>query len=250
MKKTLEFLDQDLDDFSSVHQLFLPEDECHLWVEHGYAQRFSHQYHWHNKDYKSFTSFLDSLKVKRAKEIKRERKSIVNQEIVVERIEGDSITPDLAPIFYRFYLSTLDKKRGIPYLTEDFFRMVFISMKDRILLCMAKKGDQWVGGSISFKKGSKLFGRYWGCTEELKNLHFELCYYQPIEYCIENELVSFEAGAQGRHKIQRGFTPTWTYSCHRINHPQFSNAISSYIQEEKKVLDEIMAEDSCRQPFR
>jgi predicted N-acyltransferase len=152
---------------------------------------------------------------------------------------------------YRFYLGTLDKKWGVPYLNEAFFSEVFRTMSDRILLVLARDGEgRSVAGALNFYKGRALYGRYWGAAEKRRNLHFELCYYQAIEFAIERGLALFEAGAQGEHKLARGFLPSLTYSAHEIRHPGFRRAIERYIAEEKKLLAGAMVAYARNDPYK
>ena len=249
--KTLELLESLEERFSSIHQLFIPKDEVPQWQKCKFLRRLSHQYHWHNRGYEDFDSFLCELKGKKAKEIRRERRKISEYpELEIKRLTGDSIEAHHAEAFYGFYLTTLDKKRAIPYLTQEFFSKVFNSMKDNILLTVAQNSGGLCAASLCFFKGDKLFGRYWGAKENEKHLHFELCYYQPIEFALERKFTSFEAGAQGSHKIQRGFIPSWTYSTHKIMHPEFASGIRSYIEQENQMMEEVFAEDCRRQPFK
>ncbi|SME98017.1 GNAT family N-acetyltransferase [Pseudobacteriovorax antillogorgiicola] len=235
---------------SSIHHLFIPQDELQAWQGSGYHLRYSQQYHWHNHAYQCFDDFLAKLKGKRAKEVRRERRQIAEQGVAIELLTGDSLDQMASDRFYQFYLATLDKKHGLDYLTQEFFRLVFQSMQDRIVLCVASYEGDWVAASLSFQKGDHLYGRYWGSTASFRSLHFELCYYQMIDYAIAKGLKLFEAGAQGRHKIQRGFVPSWTYSAHKIFHPAFDRAIAEYIREEKRILDQAMEEDQNRSPYR
>jgi predicted N-acyltransferase len=153
---------------------------------------------------------------------------------------------------YRFYLGTLDRKWGVPYLTGSFFSEVFQTMGDRILLVLARDEltRRPVAGALNFFKGQTLYGRYWGASEERRNLHFELCYYQAIEFAIERGFTLFEAGAQGEHKHARGFLPSLTYSAHDIRHAGFRRAIGRYIEEEKELLAETMAEYAYHDPYK
>ena len=152
---------------------------------------------------------------------------------------------------HRFYLGTLDRKWGMPYLTGAFFAEVFRTMRDRLLLVLARDGaGRPIAGALNFFKGQTLYGRYWGAAEGRRNLHFELCYYQAIEFAIERGLRLFEAGAQGEHKLARGFLPSLTYSAHAIRHPDFRRAIEDYITVEKKLLAEDMAEYAQHDPYK
>ena len=235
---------------SSSHALFLPEEELDEFVEHGFAVRHSVQFHWRNRSYGAFSDYLDAMMSKRRRQVARERRQLEGVEI--ERLTGSELCPEHAATMYRFYLSTSDRKWGSPYLTGAFFAEVFRTMGDRILLILAR--DRGTGrpiaGALNFFKGRTLYGRYWGTTEERRNLHFELCYYQAIEFAIERRLALFEAGAQGEHKLARGFLPSLTYSAHAIHHPDFRRAIEDYINVEKKILAEDMADYAQHDPYK
>src|SRR4028119_2455785 len=235
---------------SSSHALFLPEEELDEFIEHGFAVRHSVQFHWRNRGYGAFSDYLDAMMSKRRRQVARERRQLEGVEI--ERLTGSELSPEHAATMYRFYLSTSDRKWGSPYLTGAFFAEVFRTMGDRILLVLAR--DRGTGrpiaGALNFFKGRTLYGRYWGSTEERRNLHFELCYYQTIEFAIERRLALFEAGAQGEHKLARGFLPSLTYSAHAIHHPDFRRAIEDYINVEKKILAEDMVDYAQHNPYK
>ena len=235
---------------SSSHALFLPEEELDEFVEHGFAVRHSVQFHWRNRGYGVFSDYLEAMMSKRRRQVARERRQLEGVEI--ERLTGSELSPEHAATMYRFYLSTSDRKWGSPYLNGAFFAEVFRTMGDRILLVLAR--DRGTGrpiaGALNFFKGRTLYGRYWGSTEVRRNLHFELCYYQAIEFAIERRLALFEAGAQGEHKLARGFLPSLTYSAHAIRHPDFRRAIEDYITMEKKILAEDMADYAQHDPYK
>jgi predicted N-acyltransferase len=236
---------------SSSHALFVPERETHEFKKCGYAIRHSLQLHWHNHGYDAFSDYLDALKSKRRRQISRERRQLEDEDLAIERLTGDDLGPHHAAWMYDFYLETLDGKWGIPYLNEAFFEEVFQTMKDRILLVVAKDGaGNPIAGALNFFKGDSLYGRYWGAVEERRNLHFELCYYQAIEFAIEQRLALFEAGAQGEHKHARGFLPSLTYSAHAIRHPVFKQAIEDYIAEERKLVAGAMDDYAHHYPYK
>lgn len=237
---------------SSSHALFLPEDELETFSRRGFAVRHSLQFHWRNRGYGAFTDYLQALVSKRRRQISRERRQLEGEGLVIERLTGGDLDGAHASIMHHFYLSTYDRKWGFPYLTGPFFQEVFRTMKDRTLLALARDeaSGRPVAGALSFFKGGTLFGRYWGAAETRRNLHFELCYYQAIEFAIERGLSLFEAGAQGEHKLARGFLPTVTYSAHEIRHPGFRRAIENYIEEEKHYIAASMAEYAHHDPYR
>jgi predicted N-acyltransferase len=232
---------------SSSHALFLPEDELGEFEARGFAIRHSLQFHWRNRGYGAFADYLDAMTSKRRRQVARERRQVEGVEVVC--LTGDALGPEHAAMMYRYYVDTYDRKWGSPYLTGAFFDEVFRTMRDRVMLAIASDEStrRPVAGALFFYKGKALFGRYWGATKMVRNLHFELCYYQGIEFAIERGLSLFEAGAQGEHKLARGFLPAITYSAHEIRHPAFRRAIEQYIAEERAMtsyeLDEYMGHD-------
>lgn len=233
--------------FSSMHFLFLSTEEISLFKNSDYLVRESLQYHFFNDGYPSFEDFLSKLKTKKAKNIRKERE-FLNLEI--EKITGIELNNTHAKEMYQFYLSTIEHKNAMDYLKEDFFIKVFESMKNQILYVRASKDNEVIAGSLFFYDSETLYGRYWGTKYEVLNLHFELCYYQGIDFCISNKLSKFEAGAQGEHKIPRGFKPIKTYSAHKLKEKVFSDAISRYIEEEKGFLQTSILELSQLLPFK
>jgi predicted N-acyltransferase len=232
---------------SSSHALFLPEYELDDFEARGFAVRHSLQFHWRNHSYGAFADYLDAMTSKRRRQVARERRQLEGVE--VEYLSGDDLGPEHAAMMYGYYVDTYDRKWGSPYLTGAFFDEVFRTMRDRIMLAVAREESTCrpVAGALFFFKGKALFGRYWGATKVVRNLHFELCYYQGIQFAIERGLSLFEAGAQGEHKLARGFLPVITYSAHEIRHPTFRRAIEHYIAEERAMisyeLDEYMDHD-------
>jgi uncharacterized protein len=236
---------------SSSHALFLPEEELDEFAGRGFAVRHSLQFHWRNRGYGAFSDYLDALVSKRRRQISRERRQLGGEGLKIEHLTGEALSSEHATLMYRFYLRTLDGKWGVPYLNEAFFAEVFRTMKDRILLVLARdSAGRPVAGALNFFKGHTLFGRYWGTVGEVRNLHFELCYYQAIEFAIERGLKLFEAGAQGEHKLARGFLPSLTYSAHEIRHPGFRRAIEQYITEEREMLAEDMMAYLHHDPYK
>jgi predicted N-acyltransferase len=230
---------------SSYHALFIPESELEIYKKQDMFIRQSFQYHWQNQNYQNFDHFLENLQRKRRNEIRREREALKKMPgLIIRRLEKEDLTPLVAEQMYAFYLSTIEKQGAIPYLKRAFFESVFKTMQDRIVVFFAYKEDPPTGltseapiaGTLNFYKGESLFGRYWGCHEEVRHLHFELCYYQTIEFAIEKKLQLFEAGAQGEHKFSRGFTPALTWSAHKIRDPQLSNAIENFVYREKRQI--------------
>lgn len=234
-------------DFSSSHFLFLKEEEIPVFLNAGYLIRDSFQYHFINEGYESFEEYLQTMKGKKAKHIRHER---LFPDLTIEKISKENLRPEHALEMYQFYLSTIDDKNAIDYLKRDFFLNVFENMKDNVLYIRATKGDEAIAGALFFYDQIRLYGRYWGSSQEIMNLHFELCYYQGIEFCIENKLEVFEAGAQGEHKISRGFRPVKTRSAHHIKETAFRGAISQYVEEEKKYVQEAINELTKHLPFK
>lgn len=237
---------------SSSHALFLPEKEIGEFEQRGFEVRHSLQFHWRNRGHEEFSDYLEALESKRRRQIRRERRQLEGEGLRIERLTGEAISPEHAEVMYRFYISTSDRKWGMPYLNKEFFEEVLRTMRDRILLVLARDGSTGrpIAGTLNFFKDRTLFGRYWGTFETRRNLHFELCYYQAIEFAIERGLTLFEAGAQGEHKLARGFLPTITYSAHDIRHPAFRRAIGQYIEEEKKYLARTVEMYSQHNPYK
>jgi len=229
------------ENLSTIHFLFIEEQNLQRYEKEGFTIRKTYQFHWHNNSYDNFDDFLMELKQKKRKEIRRERKLLKQENIEIRRIEKSEIS-NYAELMYDFYLSTIDKKWSADYLTKAFFQKIFSSMQEDIVLFVAYKNEAPIAATLNFQKGNALFGRYWGSTEDIPNLHFDLCYYKPIEYAIENKLVLFEAGAQGEHKIQRGFIPSYTYSAHLLPEHELGEAVKDYINREAEQVDRLVKE--------
>lgn len=229
------------ENFSSTHFLFLTKEEIPLFEQHGYMIRESMQYHFFNEGYQDFDHFLSHLKGRKAKQIRNERD---HAELTITSYTKESLTKDHALRMYQFYISTIESKNSQDYLNEAFFTTIFNSLKNNILYVEAASSTGAVAGALFFYDEEKLYGRYWGSNEFYEKLHFELCYYQGIEFAIEKKISVFEAGAQGEHKIARGFRPTLITSAHKINHPGFSQAIEQYVKDESvevmRITEELM----------
>jgi predicted N-acyltransferase len=181
----------------------------------------------------------------------RERRQLEGEGLEISHLTGDALLPEHATLMHSFYLATLDGKWGVPYLNRAFFDEVVRTMKDRTMLVLASDGAGIpVAGALFFLKDSSLFGRYWGALQQVRNLHFELCYYQAIDFAIEQGFKLLEAGAQGEHKLARGFLPSLTYSAHKIRDPAFGRAIGEYIESEKEILAGVMAEYASHDPYK
>lgn len=234
--------------FSSSHFLFLTADELSFYQSFDYILRESFQYHFVNDDYQSFDDFLIKLKKRKAKQIKKERE--FSDGIEINKYSGSALTAEHGREMFHFYLSTISNKQAIPYLNESFFEGIFESLKENIYYVQAKREGRPIAGALYFFSSQRLYGRYWGSFEEIPNLHFELCCYQGIDFCIEKKLLVFEAGAQGEHKIARGFRPVKTYSAHKFKNPNFHKVINKYIEKEKMHLDLLLPYLSERLPFQ
>lgn len=234
-------------DLSSSHFLFIKEEEISLFEDKKHTIRESFQYHFFNENYVSFEDYLLNLKTKKAKNIRQER---LFPNLKIEKITSSKLTKMHAKEMYQFYLSTIADKNAIDYLRPDFFQMTFEEMSDNLLYIRASRDDCLIAGSLFFYDEERLYGRYWGSLEQVDNLHFELCYYQGIEFTIEKKLKVFEAGAQGEHKISRGFRPIRTFSAHHIKNNEFHKGITNYIEEEKRHIQRAIEELSKHLPFK
>ncbi|OUR95367.1 hypothetical protein A9Q84_16150 [Halobacteriovorax marinus] len=234
--------------FSSSHFLFLPKNELSFFESYDYTMRESFQYHFINDSYGSFSDFLAKLKNRKAKQIKKER--LFSADIQFKQFTGVDLTLAHAKEMYQFYLTTIDNKQAIPYLNESFFDKIFVKLRDQICYVQATRDEIPIAGALYFYSSDRLYGRYWGATETVPNLHFELCYYQGIDFCIKKGLEVFEAGAQGEHKISRGFRPVKTYSAHKLKHESFHEAVKKYVLDEKLNIDRILPQLNDRLPFK
>ena len=237
-------------DLSSAHVTFLTEQEWRSLGKRGFLQRTDQQFHWENADYANFDDFLNRLASRKRKTIKRERKEALSAGIEVCWLTGSDLTEAVWDAFFSFYMETGSRKWGRPYLTRDFFSVVGQKMSDRILLVMARRAGRWIAGAINFIGADTLFGRNWGAVEHHPFLHFELCYYQAIDYAIANGLKRVEAGAQGEHKLARGYLPHMTYSAHFIANPGLHRAVADYLSRERAYVQAASRELAAATPFR
>ena len=235
---------------SSAHATFLTSEERDIFLRAGFLERNDKQYHWFNEDYNTFEDFLAALSSRKRKLIRRERRDAVANGITIEAITGEDLTSEHMEVFYTFYMDTGARKWGRPYLTYDFFKNILEKMSDRILLIMAKRAGTYIAGAINFIGQGVLYGRNWGCIENHPFLHFEVCYYQAIEFAIKNKLNRVEAGAQGEHKLVRGYRPVTTFSAHYIADPAFRKAVAAYLEEERSYIATLSETLSERTPFR
>jgi len=235
---------------SGVHVTFATEPEYRLLGALGYLQRTDQQFHWENPGFSSFDDFLAALTARKRKAIRRERHDALANGISVHWLSGSDLTEDVWDAFFEFYMETGSRKWGRPYLTRSFYSLAGEKMRDRIVLMMAKRAGRWIAGAINFRGSQTLFGRHWGAIEHHPFLHFELCYYQAIDYAIAHKLARVEAGAQGEHKISRGYMPTTTYSAHYIADPALRRAIADYLVRERAYVAAVGAELAATAPFR
>lgn len=235
---------------SGVHWLFTPEDQASDLTEHGYVHRLSHQYHWENHGWSSFDDYLGAMNAKRRKEVRRERKQAAScgLQLSVEPITALS-DADIEAL-HRCYQSTINERWAIAYLSRDWFFALRSELAHSAHVATARRDGVLVAGALAFQRGKHLYGRYWGATEGVRGLHFELCYYQLIQFALERGLTRFEAGAQGAHKISRGFLPTLTHSAHWLRHPGLFRAVEDFIVREAEHVKAEVASLSERSPFR
>ena len=235
---------------SSAHVTFLPEPEWRFLGDRGFLQRTDQQFHWNNSGYQTFDDFLDALAARKRKAIRRERRQAVDNGIDIHPLTGSDLTESVWDAFFAFYMETGSRKWGRPYLTRGFFSLISERMADKILLVMAKRAGRWIASAINFVGSDTLFGRHWGAVEHHPFLHFELCYYQAIDYAIAHGLRRVEAGAQGEHKLSRGYLPTTTYSTHYIADPALRRAIDEYLARERAYVEAAGKELAEAAPFR
>ena len=237
-------------EISSAHVTFLTKEEWQTLGERNFLRRTDQQFHWENSDYKSFDDFLAALASRKRKTIRRERKEALSAGIEVCWLTGSDLTELIWDAFFAFYMETGSRKWGRPYLTREFFSVVGEKMRDRILLVMARRAGRWIAGAINFIGADTLYGRNWGAIEHHPFLHFELCYYQAIDYAIARRLNRVEAGAQGEHKLARGYLPHTTYSAHFIANPALRRAIADYLARERVYVRAAAEELAAAAPFR
>src|ERR1044071_436278 len=235
---------------SSVHFTFLPEQECLALVGHGFLHRTDQQFHWENDGYATFDAFLEALSARKRKTIKRERREALALGITVNWLTGKDLTDEAWDAFFEFYMETGSRKWGRPYLTRKFYSLIGQSMADKVVLVMAKRAGRFIAGAINFIGGAALFGRHWGAIEHHPFLHFEIFYYQAIEFAIDRKLKRVEAGAQGEHKLARGYLPVTTHSAHYIADPGLRRAIADYLVRERAYVEAAGEELAALAPFR
>ena len=234
---------------SGAHILLCNEKERDLLQPHNWHLRSSVQFHWYNYGYTDFDDFLSRFKSRKRKAVKKERALIEEQNINISVIQGGDITPDQWQFFYFCYQSTYAKRGMQGYINLEGFENFQKEIPDQVLLVLAQQDEQPIACALYFKDEDNLYGRYWGCDKDIPGLHFELCYYQGIEYCIENNLSHFDPGTQGEHKISRGFEPVFRYSLHHLQHEGFHHAVGDFVKEERQALEQYQQECYQQLPF-
>jgi len=222
-------------DISSIHATFVPEAEAEFAREAEWLLRTDTQYHWHNAEFASFETYLETMSSRHRKVTRRERRDAL-EGLTVRWLSGSELTEEVWDAFFEFYQDTGNRKWGRPYLNREFFSLLSAAMADRIVLMFAYDGATPIAGTLNMVGKDTLYGRYWGASREVPFLHFELCYYQAIDYAIVHHLKTVEAGAQGEHKLARGYAPSTTYSVHWIGHPGLRDAIDRFLRQERAAV--------------
>ena len=235
---------------SSLHWLFTDKRDTDTLVEQGFMRRTGCHFHWSNQHYRNFDDFLSRLTSRKRKKIRRERRHVEEAGIQMEIVHGRDATEEQWHSMHYFYRTTFEKKSGMPTLSAGFFHEISRTMGDQVVLVFATHQGKAVAGAIMLRGDDALYGRHWGCLQEFHSLHFETCYYQGIEYCIEHGLSLFEPGAQGEHKISRGFLPTLTWSAHWIRDDDFRPVIERYLLQEHELVIDYYNELSETSPFK
>ena len=236
-------------DISSIHATFIPEADARLAADSQWLMRTDTQYHWHNADFISFDDYLETMSSRHRKVTKRERRDALDG-LTVRWLTGRDLTEAVWDAFFEFYQDTGNRKWGRPYLNRKFFSLLSAAMADRIVLMFAYDGATPVAGTLNLLGKDTLYGRYWGATRNVPFLHFELCYYQAIDFAIAHKLAVVEAGAQGEHKLARGYVPTTTYSAHWIGHPGLRDAIARFLRQERAAVEREQEALSDLTPFK
>ncbi len=235
---------------SSLHWLFTCQEDTERLYRHGLQRRVGSQFHWRNRQYRTFDDYLQAFASHKRKKIKRERRRVRDAGIEVRVFTGKDITEHHWESFHRFYHSTVRNHGAIAYLSREFFFELGRSMPEKVVMFLASKDGDFVAGTLNLRGSHSLYGRYWGADRWFADLHFELCYYRSIEYCISEGLQRFEAGAQGEHKLTRGLLPTPTYSAHWLSHPEFSAAVAEYLTREQRGVAQYIDALRANSPFR
>jgi len=235
---------------SSLHWLFTDTADTETLEQHGYLHRTAVQFHWLNHDYRTFDDFLSGFTAEKRKKLRRERRAVREAGIETEVLSGDELTPDLWDAFYELYSGNILRHGGMIHLTRGFFTHLAASLPDSVVMVVARRNAEIVGAAFCLRSRNALFGRYWGGMPEIPLLHFETCYYTPIEYCIANGLARFEGGAGGEHKLARGFIPAVTHSAHWLRHPQLAHAVADFLGREQRGVSQYVDELNEHVPFK
>jgi uncharacterized protein len=235
---------------SSGHVTFLTEYDAVRLEHHGFLHRTDQQFHFFNNGYRDYADFLDTLASRKRKSLRKEREAALSNGISIERLTGADLTEDIWDQFFTFYIDTGNRKWGQPYLNRKFFSLIGETMSQDIVLVMAKRNGRYIAGAINFIGAERIFGRNWGCIEDHPFLHFEVCYHQAIDHAIEHGLQVVEAGAQGEHKLARGYQPVTTHSAHYIAHEGLRRAVGDYLRHERNEIERVNAVLGEHTPFR
>jgi predicted N-acyltransferase len=235
---------------SSAHVTFAPDDDIQVLTKAGFLHRTDQQFHFINQGYRDHNEFLDALSSRKRKDLRKERAAALSGGIEIDWLTGSDLTEDIWDQFFAFYMDTGSRKWGQPYLTRKFYSLIGERMAEDILLIMAKRDGRYIAGAINFIGSDALYGRHWGCIEDHPFLHFEVCYHQAIDFALAKGLSRVEAGAQGSHKLARGYMPVTTHSAHYIAHPGFRKAVSDYLIHERKEVDAVQDYLDDHSPFR
>ncbi len=235
---------------SSAHITFLPEDEVSVFEGDGYLHRTDQQFHFINEGYADHDAFLETLASRKRKALKKERRTALEHGISIDWLTGSDLTENIWDQFFAFYMDTGSRKWGRPYLTRTFYSLIGERMPDDILLVMARREGRYIAGAINFIGGETLYGRHWGCIEDHPFLHFEVCYHQAIDFALSKGLKRVEAGAQGEHKLARGYLPVITHSAHYIGHQGLRRAVADYLKHEREQVEEMSEILTEHSPFR
>jgi predicted N-acyltransferase len=235
---------------SSWHVLFPEKESAEALQEQGLMLRNDVQFHWQNSDYLDFDDFLSHLNSRKRKNIRKERRSADEQKLDIAMQAGDQISTQEWHRIHELYAGIYDRKHGTATLSPGFFQHLGENMPEQVLVASARAQGEIVAASLFFRSNSHLYGRVWGCDQYFRNLHFECCYYQGIDYCIEHKLQCFDPGAQGEHKLARGFLPTLTWSAHWIAEPQFAEAIAQFLKQERRYIQSYRADLLEHSPFK
>ncbi len=237
-------------ELSSVNANFVTDDDARVLESSGFLRREDRQFHWFNRDYRDFQDFLDQLASRKRKQIRKERETAISAGIDIVALTGSDLREEHWDAFYEFYMDTGGRKWGRPYLNRTFFSLLGENLSRDVVLVMARRAGRWIAGAINFLGSDALFGRNWGCIEDHPCLHFEVCYYQAIEFAINQRLARVEAGAQGEHKLARGYRPTITHSMHWIRDASFRDAVARYLIAERRAVEAQVQMLDAHLPFR